>query len=237
MTETAKRAARAEHQAMLTRHADDMDWETIRWPGQLGKMMFHPSPERPTEPNAGLVRYDAGSHHPAHRHVDAAEIERRQAAYHRPYHHAIREALDEIVAAGHTPVLVSIPTFPPQFKGRPLRPWHVGLLWDRDDRLLKPLLARLRTQPDLVVGDNEPYTGQLVGDCMWQHGTQRGFPHVLIEIRNDLIEGPDQQADWAARLAPMIRGAVEDLTYDDLCLASGLAAHRTGTPPAMELAR
>ncbi len=166
------------------------------------------------DPNRGeddptiLMRLYDGSIIPGNRHVDAAEIERRKAAYHRPYHAAIREALAEITEAGQTPVLVSIHSFTPQFKDRPHRPWHVGLLWDRDDRLLRPLLARLRAEDDLVVGDNEPYTGRLIGDCMWQHGTSRGFPHVLIEIRNDLIEGPDEQADWAARLAPMIRDAV-----------------------------
>jgi hypothetical protein len=36
-------------------------------------MLFHPRPERPTEPNAGLVRYEPGSHHPLHRH-DFAQI-------------------------------------------------------------------------------------------------------------------------------------------------------------------
>jgi predicted N-formylglutamate amidohydrolase len=169
------------------------------------------------DPNRGeddptlVMRLYDGSIVPANRHVDAAEVERRKAAYHRPYHAAIREALDEILAAGQTPVLVSIHSFTRQFRNRPLRPWHVGLLWDKDDRLLRPLLARLRAEGDLVVGDNEPYTGQLVGDCMWTHGTQRGFPHVLIEIRNDLIEDPDSQADWAARLAPMIREAVAEV--------------------------
>lgn len=46
----------------------DQDWETIRWPGQTGKMLFHPRPENPNEPNAGLVRYEPGSHHPRHSH-------------------------------------------------------------------------------------------------------------------------------------------------------------------------
>jgi hypothetical protein len=45
-----------------------MDWETIRWPGETGKMLFHPRVERPTEPNAGLLRFEPGSHHPWHRH-------------------------------------------------------------------------------------------------------------------------------------------------------------------------
>ena len=39
----------------------------------MGKMLLHPNSDRPTEPNAGLVRYDAGSHHPLHRH-DFAQV-------------------------------------------------------------------------------------------------------------------------------------------------------------------
>ena len=54
-------------------HVDDAEWETIRWPGESGKMLFHPRPDRPTEPNAGLVRYDRGSHHPLHKH-DFAQV-------------------------------------------------------------------------------------------------------------------------------------------------------------------
>ena len=169
------------------------------------------------DPNRGeddptlVMRLYDGSIIPGNRNVDQAEIERRKNAYHRPYHAAIRAAIDEIVAMGLTPVLVSIHSFTPQFKGRAWRPWHIALLWDRDDRLLRPLLARLRAEEDLVVGDNEPYTGRLHGDCMWTHGTARGLPHVLIEIRNDLIETPDDQANWAARLAPMIRDAVAEM--------------------------
>ena len=122
--------------------------------------------------------------------MDAVEIERRKSAYHRPYHAAIRAALSEITDTGQTPVLVSMHSFTPQFKNRPVRPWHVGLLWDSDDRLVVPLMRRMRSETDWVVGDNEPYTGQLEGDCMWQHGTRRRFPHALIEIRNDLVETP-----------------------------------------------
>ena len=54
-------------------HESEREWETLRFPGQSSKMLFHPRPDRPTEPNAGLVRYDAGAHHPLHRH-DFAQI-------------------------------------------------------------------------------------------------------------------------------------------------------------------
>lgn len=65
--------ARESHQPMEAIHIDDREWETIRWPGQLGKMLLHPNPDRPTEPNAGLVKYEPGSHHPLHRH-DFAQV-------------------------------------------------------------------------------------------------------------------------------------------------------------------
>lgn len=55
------------------KHRDDLEWETIRWPGETGKMMFHPRPERPTEPNAGILRLERGAHHPIHNH-DFAQV-------------------------------------------------------------------------------------------------------------------------------------------------------------------
>lgn len=169
------------------------------------------------DPNRGeddptlVMRLCDGSIIPANRNLDGDEIERRKNAYHRPYHAAVRAAIDKILLVGEMPVLVSIHSFTPQFKGRVARPWHIALLWDRDDRLVRPLLGRLGVEDDLVVGDNEPYTGRLHGDCMWTHGSSRGLPHVLIEIRNDLIATEDGQASWAMRLAPMIRDAVTEM--------------------------
>lgn len=54
-------------------HIDDMEWETIRWPGETGKMLMHPTAEDPTAPNAGLLRLEPGAHHPWHRH-DFAQV-------------------------------------------------------------------------------------------------------------------------------------------------------------------
>jgi len=166
------------------------------------------APNRGEDAPTLVMRLYDGSIVPANRHVGSQEIARRIAAYHRPYHRAVDAALDAVLAAGAQPVLVSIHSFTPQFRGRPWRPWHVGVLWDRDDRLVRPLLARLRAEPGLSVGDNEPYSGQLAGDCMHRHGTLRGIAHALIEIRNDLIATPAHEADWAARLAPIVADAV-----------------------------
>ena len=70
---TAPPIAKSGHLPMEAVHVDDREWETLRWEGQWSKMLFHPRPERPTEPNAGLVRYEPGAHHPRHQH-DFAQV-------------------------------------------------------------------------------------------------------------------------------------------------------------------
>lgn len=62
-----------EDHAPLYRHIDDMAWETLRFPGQHSKMLFHPSADQPTRPNTGLVKFEPGAHHPLHRH-DFAQV-------------------------------------------------------------------------------------------------------------------------------------------------------------------
>ena len=64
-----------------------------------------------------------------------------------------------------------------------------------------PLVETLSADPALIVGDNEPYSGALVNDCLYRHGTRRGLAHALIELRQDLIASPDTAESWAARLA------------------------------------
>jgi predicted N-formylglutamate amidohydrolase len=162
------------------------------------------------DPTLVMKLYD-GSIIPANRVVDGAEAAERLNAWHRPYHRAVREAIDRAEAAGARPAILSVHSFTPQFRGRPKRPWHVGVLWNRDDRLVAPLLAGLRAEGDLCVGDNEPYSGRLAGDCMDTHGTRRGLPHALIEVRNDLIAAPEGQAAWADRLARIVPRALAEM--------------------------
>jgi predicted N-formylglutamate amidohydrolase len=166
------------------------------------------------DPTLIMKLYD-GSVIEGNRRVDATETARRITAYHRPYHAAIGAALDAAQAEGIAPRLVSIHSFTPQLRGRAPRPWHVGVLWDEDDRIAGPLIERLRAEDELVVGDNEPYSGHLRGDTLWRHGTCRGLPHVLIEIRNDLIADAAGQAAWAALLGRCLADVLDlDLPED-----------------------
>jgi predicted N-formylglutamate amidohydrolase len=141
--------------------------------------------------------------------LDAEEVELRIACYYEPYHRAIERAIDAGFAAGKAPVIVSVHSFTQAWKGTP-RPWSVGVLWDKDPRLALPLLAALRTIPDIEVGDNAPYSGQLKGDTLYRHGTKQGLAHALIEVRQDLVLGPASQAEWAKRLAGVLSQVLSD---------------------------
>jgi predicted N-formylglutamate amidohydrolase len=141
--------------------------------------------------------------------ADAAQIARRIARFHQPYHEAIASLIDEALAKGLTPALISVHSFTPVWKGRK-RPWQYGVLWDKDGRIAQPLLARLRKESGLAVGDNEPYSGELENDTLNRHGTRRGLPHVLIEIRQDLIETQAGAQKIAGFLTDVLRDVLKD---------------------------
>jgi len=168
------------------------------------------------DPNRGeddptlIMRLYDGTIIPANRAVGEAERERRLEAFHRPYHRAIEAAIARLEALGRPPALIAMHSFTPRLKGRPPRPWDIGILWHRDGRIALPLIARLRDD-GFCVGDNEPYSGELEGDTMSRHGTRSGRPHVLIEVRQDLIATPADQLLWAERLAPILTQVIEEV--------------------------
>jgi len=143
---------------------------------------------------------------PGNARIDEAEVAERKARYWQPYRDAIDETTRAMQAAGYVPALISIHSFTPIWRGNP-RKWQAAILWDCDDRLAKPLLQGLRAG-GIETGDNEPYDGALRGDTMFDHGTLPGLPHILIEIRQDLIADAAGVTGWAARLAPLLQQAL-----------------------------
>lgn len=159
------------------------------------------------DPNRGeddptlVMRLYDGTIIPGNRYADAAEIERRKELLYRPYH----AALAQLAARRPDTVIVAIHSFTPCLRGRAPRPWHIGILHSHlDTRLSLPLIARLQQEPDLCVGDNQPYNGHLPGDAIDRHALVPGRHNTLIELRNDLIATPADQVAWAARLAPIL---------------------------------
>ena len=137
---------------------------------------------------------------------EAAELRRR--AVFDPYHRRIGEVIDRRLRDTVPTVLVSLHSFAPVYAGI-ARPWHIGTLYHRDTRLPPLVLKLLRAEPDLVVGDNEPYAVSDETDyTIPVHGEARGLMNTGIEIRQDLIADPSGQRQWADRLA-RIFGEIE----------------------------
>ncbi len=157
-------------------------------------------PNRGTDDPTLVMRLSDGAIIPGNRNLTTEEREHRIARWYHPYHAAIDQVIDAAQAHHPHPALLSIHSFTEVWRGT-TRPWQVGILWDADDRLAAPLIDTLVGEGDLLVGDNQPYSGKLQGDCMWWHGTQRGLPHALIELRQDLIRDEAGQAMWAQRIA------------------------------------
>jgi predicted N-formylglutamate amidohydrolase len=155
------------------------------------------------DPTLIMQLYD-GTIVPGNRRLDDAERTRRLETYHRPYH----AAYADLAARRADTIVVAIHSFTPRLNCRAPRPWHVGILHaDWDQRLSRPLLDLLRAEPDLCIGDNQPYAGHLPGDAIDRHALIPGRPNALIELRHDLIAVETAQRAWAERLAPILEAA------------------------------
>jgi predicted N-formylglutamate amidohydrolase len=150
-----------------------------------------------------------GTEIPANRGLDARGREARWRAIHAPFHDAIAALLDRAQAAGRHPLLVAVHSFTPCLAGRQ-RPWHAGFLFNRDGDLAGRLMAAVGARrPDLRLALNEPYTvDDLTDYTIPVHGEARGLPHVLLEVRNDLIADGEAQAQWADLLAAALRQCI-----------------------------
>lgn len=142
--------------------------------------------------------------------LDDDRRQARIAAIHAPYHAAIASELDRRVGAGLAAVPVLLHSFTPVM-GATARPWHCGVLYNRDSRLAMRLHAALLAEGDLVVGDNQPYAVSDDSDYGANvHAEGRGLAYVEIEIRQDLIADRAGQVIWARRLArllpPLLQG-------------------------------
>lgn len=157
-----------------------------------------------------VMKISDGALIPGNAASDGDEVARRIAAFHAPYHAAIEAEIGACQAAGFAPALVSMHSFTPVWRDVP-RPWQIGILWDRDARLARPLIAAFEAA-GLVTGDNQPYDGALEGDTLWTHATARGLPNVLIEVRQDLIADAAGIAAITPVIADALRAALARLT-------------------------
>ena len=151
------------------------------------------------EEAAGLVP-ESSDGHPIPGNI-GADREARLARFHRPYHTALAEWL----AAAEPALILSLHSFTPRLASREeARPWEVGVLYNADDRAARIAIPLLEAQ-GLNVGDNLPYSGRDLNYTMNRHAEGEGRPYLGIELRQDLVQTPEDHARWAALLANIAR--------------------------------
>ena len=113
---------------------------------------------------------------------------------------------------GVIPAFISTHTFTPQMADGFRRPWHIGILWDKDPRMPLRLIDNLRAHPDeLEIGDNEPYSGKHPADYTIDHHAEAaGLPHVSIEVRQDLVTTDAGVERWATLLTDALADILRD---------------------------
>ena len=155
---------------------------------------------------------------PANADLSDAEIEARANAFYWPYHRATDEQIGRLRRAGKIPAIIAVHTFTPALSkaGDSARPWHVGVLYSRDERLPRPLMEALKAEEGLVVGDNEPYSGVTHGYALKIHGLAHGLPNVELELRQDLVADEAGQEKWASLLAKILGPILSEPDFNSI---------------------
>jgi predicted N-formylglutamate amidohydrolase len=144
----------------------------------------------------------AGIPVPANLHLDENERALRERIARVPFDHAVEEWLDE------RPVVVSIHTFTPIFSGAWREP-DIGVLWRKEAGLGPAVLDALRGQAEYVVGDNQPYDWNASdGYTLRRHGLDQGLRCLYLEVRNSLLERPEDVDRVASVLAAALAVAI-----------------------------
>ncbi len=132
-----------------------------------------------------------GNHNGSQRHQD------RLKRFYHPYHKALEALLDAKPPA----LILSLHSFTPNLasKQEEQRPWHVGVLYNQDDRAARLAIPMLEAE-GLIVGEQQPYSGKLLNATMNRHAEAEGRPYLGVEVRQDGIAGGAGQAVWAERL-------------------------------------
>lgn len=129
--------------------------------------------------------------------LDHAGHEARLGRFFRPYH----DGLAALLAASPQALILSLHSFTPVLSTHPeqARPWQVGVLYNHDDRAARLAIPLLEADSP-IVGDQQPYSGQLLNATMNLHAEAEGRPYLGIEVRQDQIATAEQQGEWAERL-------------------------------------
>jgi predicted N-formylglutamate amidohydrolase len=162
---------------------------------------------RPPEAESAMPKLSETTPIPGNANLTASHRLSRIVEIYRPFQNLISTLLDHRAVHNQRAIPLSIHSFTKLYHGKE-RSVELGLLFDRDAWLANQLVksfSGINTQL------NEPYGPKDgVMHLMNLHAAPRGLHHLMIEIRNDLIETERGQQEWAQRLSvPLIQAATK----------------------------
>jgi len=163
---------------------------------------------RPPESTAAIPELSEIYPIPGNSELTAAQRQDRVDAVYRPFHTAIANHLRRRCAEGRPPVLVTVHSFTPVYRGVK-RSVDIGVVCDTDCRLAEAVLRRARDSGQFDARLNEPYgPADEVTHTLVEHALPLSLLNVMIEVRNDLIADSDAQGAMAAWLAGCLTEAL-----------------------------
>ncbi len=183
-------------------------WQATAVLAQYSRLIVDPN--RPLGDSGAMPATSDGTVIPANQTLSATERTRRADLFYFPYHTAIDREIARLRLAGPGPMILSIHSFTPHY-GDEDRPWHVGVMSAADRRLAERLLDSLTAKNDLVVGDNQPYSGVDLGYTLRLHGGSQGLANAQIEIRQDLLTKDKDTEHWIDILDDAVSPLIDDL--------------------------
>ena len=152
---------------------------------------------RPPDHPTSIPAQSDGIDIPGNHSLSARDRRQRIDEIFTPYHEAVAAKLKQACEHHKRVALISMHSFTPRMDGQ-ARPWHIGILWNRDQRLSEPLLESLRREPDLCVGDNQPYDARdHLGYTVDAYDEIQRLAQVMIEVRQDLLTTTEDVSWWA----------------------------------------
>ncbi|MGY4157896.1 putative N-formylglutamate amidohydrolase [Bradyrhizobium sp. USDA 4461] len=158
---------------------------------------------RPFEAPDCIPEVSDGTIVPGNLRLSEGDRRQRYAEIHEPFHREVSRLLDRRVELGSPTILVTVHSFTRRLAGGGERPWQLGVLSNRNRSFAERFLSSFRKRnPTIRSAHNEPYLIDDISDfTIPVHGEARGLPHLLLEIRNDLIGDAEGQRFWAALIA------------------------------------
>ncbi|QTD56308.1 N-formylglutamate amidohydrolase [Parasphingorhabdus cellanae] len=126
--------------------------------------------------------------------IDQSEKAARLDRFFHPYHDRVAALIRDL-----DPVLtLFLHSFTPKLRTdhADVRPWQVGVLYNEYD-VASRLAIQLLEQEELVVGDQQPYSGKDLHATMKRQAEDIGKPYTEIEIRQDMVSEETGQRRFA----------------------------------------